>query len=58
MYSVYEMKKMLSDKPVDRIDFALYMRLIFAYIDASDESQALLLLNSLKRLEAKYAPNS
>lgn len=54
MYSVYEMKKMLSDKPVERTDFALYMRLIFAYIDASDESQAIILLNNLKRLEAKY----
>ena len=54
MFSVYEMKKMLSDKPVERTDFALYMRLIFAYIDASDESQAIILLNNLKRLEAKY----
>ena len=54
MYSIYEMKTMLSDKPVDRQDLALYMRLIFAYISATDESQAVILLNDLKRLEAKY----
>jgi len=54
MYSIYEMKTMLSDKPVDRQDLALYMRLVFAYISATDESQAVILLNDLKRLEAKY----
>ena len=54
MFSVYEIKTMLSDKPVDREDFALYMRLISAYINATDDSQALLLMKYLKRLEAKY----
>jgi len=58
MYSIYEMKQMLSDKPVDREDLALYMHLIFAYINATDESQAVILLNDLKRLEAKYESDS